>query len=123
MTNPKKFYKKTQAEEQSVEDTHGNLHYYKLQNEMRDFLDGHYSWEPNSPFVDVPGNFNSDAIAFWIHHLLDNGRVILRIAYGLSVIHNSHTVDEEHIKEAIEALKRGLEKHMALCSPDAGRDS
>lgn len=109
MPNVRKYYKNQHQVEESLK----GLFYYKLQNEMLEFIEGHYTWDNNSPFADVPGNFNSDAISVWINHLLDNGRDVLRVAHGLSIIHNCSNVQEEHIREAIEALKKGLVKHIA----------
>lgn len=95
------------------------FYYGDLIEQMKKTLEGELDkWATNRPFNDVPGAFTENAIYTWIDNLMKNGRIILRIAHGLSIINDDYSVTEEHINQAIEAYKKGIKEYMEEYKPN-----
>lgn len=72
----------------------------------------------NSPFSDIPGRMTQNARIEWVKGLMESGRRILRIAYGISIINNHPVIDEDDIASAFNAFNRGIKRYVNELVPE-----
>lgn len=95
-----------------------NFDYNVLFHTIMDKLEkGFERWDENIPFNNISATYSRDAIIKWTEEVLAIGRALLRIAHGLSIVNNSETVELEHLEDALEAYKRGVERYASNYVP------